>query len=52
MGLNMSWFDLIIFIPMLAGLIWGFVYILKIRDKIKALYKEMGEEEEPLEIQL
>ena len=47
-----TWFDLIVFIPMLAMFIWGFIYMLKIRDKIKALYEELGEEEPPIEIEL
>lgn len=47
-----NWFDLVFLVPMLAGFIWGIVYMLKIREKIKALYEELGEEEEKLEIEL
>lgn len=41
-----TWFDLILFLPMLAFLIWGFIYILKIRDKIKALNETLDEEDQ------
>lgn len=41
-----TWFDLVLFIPMLSFLIFAFIYILKTRDKIKALVDEMDEEEQ------
>ena len=46
------WFDFVLFFPMLAGFIWGIIYMLKINEKIKNLQAESGEEEEPLEIKL
>lgn len=46
-----TWIDFVLFIPMLVIFIFGFVYMFKTYEKIKALQEELGEEE-PLEIKL
>lgn len=40
-----TWFDLILFIPMMMFLVWGFIYIIKIHDKIKKLNATLDEED-------